>query len=448
MFVLIPADANDALSQILTVKVWQAARFLASRFAAIFRLQPKRAAPRILNVMPSYQYIDSDPLLERYLDEICDASWIAYDTEFISEGRYFAELCLVQVATEFGAALIDPLQIDDLTPFWERLCRADTVAIAHSCRSELDFCYRAVDRFPTNVFDVQLAAAFVGFDYPLNYKALAAETIGVSISKNETRTDWSRRPLTDAQLDYALHDVCDLKQIADFLTVKLEESGRTAWFLEETKAYCETLKNSFDETDGWQKSLGVKQYGRDELAIIRALWQWRRRKATQTNTPPSRIFRDDLIMELAKRKTADPVRIAAVRGVHGSPTSSLTLELSATIGEALALPNDEKPRNPPRSSYPHYALATQLLGLVLNQHSASLGVAPRLLSTSSDVRQAIAARENVLPKSVQPRLTTGWRAKFLGRFVDDWLDGQYAMRFSKNLENTPLEIVDLRATEE
>ena len=395
--------------------------------------------------MPSYQFIASQAGLERYLEEIESATWIAYDTEFISEGRYQAELCLVQVATEFGDALLDPLKIPDLRPFWERLCQDGAISIAHSCRSELEFCYRALGRLPSRLFDVQLAAAFVGFDYPLNYKSLVHATIGVSLAKNETRTDWSRRPLTSGQLDYALHDVCHLKQIADFLTRKLEETGRTAWFLEETRDFCRSLEASFTD-EHWQKLLGSKPFTSDEMAIVRELWRWRRRKALNRNIPPARIFRDDLIVELAKRKTGDPLRIAAVRGVNGSPDSTLVQELSAAIDDALSLPAEEKPKLSARPSYPQYALATQLLGILVNQYSARRGISPRLVSTTTDVRQAIAAREGTLPASETPRLLTGWRAKFLDDFIGDCLDGRFAMRFSNDLESLPLQLIDRQAS--
>ena len=263
--------------------------------------------------MVEYQYIQTQSDLLRFLDEIEQATWIAYDTEFISEGRYRAELCLVQTSTESGNYLLDPLRIRDMRPFWERLCREGTTSIAHSCRSELEFCYREIGRFPSRVFDVQLAAAFVGLDYPLNFKSLAVETIGAEIDKSETRTDWKRRPLLSGQLEYALNDVQYLKQIADYLTSELGKMNRISWFIEETLDYCETLKESFND-DQWRRILGTKRFSRDELAIIRELWVWRHEKALARNIPPARVFRDDMILEVAKHKTSDPKRIAVIRG--------------------------------------------------------------------------------------------------------------------------------------
>ena len=392
--------------------------------------------------MVKYQYIQTKANLFRFLDEIEKATWIAYDTEFISEGRYRPELCLVQVATEFGNYLLDPLRIRDLRPFWERLCEESATAIAHSCRSELEFCYREIGRFPSRVFDVQLAAAFVGHDYPLNFKTLAAETIGVEIEKSETRTDWSRRPLLNAQLEYALDDVRYLKQIADLLTQELESLGRVPWFLEETRSFCETLKASFND-DQWRKILGARVLSRDELAIVRELWTWRQEKALGKNIPPARVFRDDLILEVAKHKTADPSRVSAIRGIRGTSDSQLVKDLCEKIEVALNLPDSQKPKMKARETYPQYSLAVQLINVLIGQHCKRNRVSPRLASTTNDVRRAIAFYDGKLPEKETPRLFQGWRGELLERYVRDFLDGRYAMKFSDDLEDAPVAIKKL-----
>lgn len=387
--------------------------------------------------MVKYQFIQSQSNLYRFLDEIEKATWIAYDTEFISEGRYRAELCLVQVATEYGSYLLDPLRISDLNPFWERLCQEDTTSIAHSCRSELEFCYRAIDKFPSRIFDVQLASAFVGFEYPLNFKTLTYETIGIEIDKSETRTDWSRRPLLTSQLEYALNDVCYLKQIADFLTGKLEDAGRISWFVEETHAFCDALKSSFVD-EHWRRLLGSRRYSRDELAIIRELWTWRHNKASAKNLAPTRIFRDDMILEVAKHKTYDPQRIAVIRGIRGTANSHLVKELCESVERALKLPESQKPKMKQHGAYPQYALATQLMNVLIGQYCKQHDISPRLASTVADVRQAIASYSGTLPASEKSRLFQGWREELLGEYIRDFLGGQYAMKFSDDLENQPL----------
>ena len=162
----------------------------------------------------SYQFIRTDAELTAYLEQIRSNEWIALDTEFISEGKYRAELCLIQAATGDGPVLIDAPAIADLTPFWERLCAKETLILVHSCRSELEFCFRAIGRLPKNVFDIQLAAGFVGGDYPSSFKKIADQFVHIEIPKGETRTDWRKRPLSILQVEYALNDVLYLDRIA------------------------------------------------------------------------------------------------------------------------------------------------------------------------------------------------------------------------------------------
>lgn len=392
--------------------------------------------------MVQHQYIQTQAQLYRFLDEIENVDWIGYDTEFISEGRYQAELALVQVATEVGNYILDPLKINDMNPFWERLCCEGTTAIAHACRSELEFCYRAIGRFPAHIFDVQLGSAFIGLDYPLNFKSLTKLTIGVDIDKAETRTDWTRRPLLSAQLVYALNDVIYLKRIADHVKEQLEQRGRMSWFIEETQSYCDELKATFTQ-EQWWKILGNKRFTRDELAVVRSLWNWRRDKAISKNIPPSRILRDDLILELAKQRSSDPQRIAVVRGVKGTADSYLVNELSSAIKTALKLPDSEKPKLKFSDSYPQYSMATQLLNALVGQYCRKHEVATSVAVKVHDIRRAIARYEGVLPSDENCKLYEGWREQFLGRYIEDFLSGRYAIVFSGDLENQPLHFIEL-----
>lgn len=392
--------------------------------------------------MISHKYIQTQSQLYAFLDEIEKDTWIAYDTEFISEGRYQAELALVQVATESGNYILDPLRVNFLDPFWERICREDTTAIAHACRSELEFCYRAIGRFPKRMFDVQLAAAFVGLEYPIGFKALVKQTIDVDVDKAETRTDWRRRPLLNEQLIYALNDVIYLKQIADFLLGKLKQKDRVSWFIEETESFCKELKDSFGE-EHWRRLLGNKTFSRDELAIVRALWTWRHEKALAKNIPPKRILHDDLILELAKQRSSDPQRLAVVRGIRGTANSYLVNELSRAVQEALALPESEKPKPKSNDRYPQYSMATQLLTSLVGQFCRVREISSSLAVKVADVRKAIARFEGVLPQDETCKLYEGWREQLLGRYIEDFLSGRYAIVFSHDLENQPLHFIEL-----
>ncbi len=388
-----------------------------------------------------FKFVETQGELLRFLDETDKSSWIGCDTEFISEGRYRPDLCLVQVSTETGDYILDPLSIHDLTPFWERFCRDDTLAVVHACRSELEFCYRAVKRLPSKIFDVQLAAAFVGLGYPLNFKSLTAQTIRVNLEKSETLTDWSRRPLLSAQLQYALQDVCYLGRIVETLQRELDAQGRSNWFQEEMAEFAESLKTTFVD-ESWRKITGPTIRTRTELATVRELWRWRRDRAVARNTPPHRVMRDDLIVALAKRHSADPERVAVTRGLNGKADSPWIREICGVIQKALDLPEDQKPKLE-TNNYPVYKIASQLVCLLLTQYCQRRKISPSVVMTTRDVREAIAARQGTLPADIKPRLRTGWRAEFLGEFLDNVLNGRYAMQITGELEENPIRLIDV-----
>src|SRR5438067_1301632 len=191
-----------------------------SRFGAI--------RPRV-----QYDFITSDQHLRDYCQAIAAAPVVAFDTEFVSEHSYQPELCLIQLAAEGRLAIVDPLEVQDLSPLWELLTAPERETLVHAGREEYRFLLRHAGRPPARWFDVQIAAGLIGMEYPASYGTLSARLLGKTISKDETRTDWRRRPLTERQLEYALLDVADLEAIRDVLHSRLNELGRTAWVASE-----------------------------------------------------------------------------------------------------------------------------------------------------------------------------------------------------------------------
>ena len=158
-----------------------------------------------------YQYITTDQQLQDLCNELRQAEVIAFDTEFVSEDSYLPELCLIQVAAGEQIALIDPLAIGDVTPFWKTLAEPGHKTIVHAGREELRFSLFAIEQAPHDLYDVQIAGGIVGLEYPASYGTLVHKLLGKNLAKGETRTDWRRRPLSTRQLDYAVQDVADLQ---------------------------------------------------------------------------------------------------------------------------------------------------------------------------------------------------------------------------------------------
>ena len=211
--------------------------------------------------------------------------------------------------------MIDTMVVHDVRPFWQAVVDGDHETIVHAGRGEMEFCLQAVDRLPKKLFDVQLAAGLAGIEYPAGYGTLVAKLLGESSQKQETRTDWRKRPLSKRQIDYAVQDVYYLGLIRDRVYARLEELGRLAWMKEETAAWCEELCRA-TSSERWRRVSGNSGLDPRSLAIVHELWKWREGEAKHRDQPARRVLRDDLIIELAKRQTADVKRIRAVRGLE------------------------------------------------------------------------------------------------------------------------------------
>ncbi len=376
----------------------------------------------------SYQFIKTEAELDRWLAENEASCWFGLDTEFISEGRFHSELCLIQISTEDGLVLIDALALKDgLVPFWERICRKDAKVIVHACRSEMEFCHNAVGKFPEHVFDIQIAAGFVGCDYPSSFKALGEKILKIYLPKEESRSDWQRRPLSFLQVEYALNDVLYLKKMADALESKLEEYDRTDWFRQEMKNYLSSLQNSF-LTENWTKLPKISNLTPRELAIAREICFWRDSEAERKNKPVCRILRDDLIVELARKKSGKPDRLQSVRGLHLNEKE--LSEVGQAAEKALALNERDLPQLEKINGSSQYPAICQFIMTVLTDFAKQHQIAVSLLTSTKDVRDFIADYYGKLSEEKQPRLKFGWRKEMIGDLLRDLLNGKMAIKLS------------------
>ncbi len=385
-----------------------------------------------------YEHITNDADLARFCEAISSAPRIGFDTEFVSEDSYRPDLCLIQVVAGEHLAVIDPIAGLDPTPFWELLASPGHETIAHAAREELRFCIHAIDRRPNQLFDIQLAAAFVGLEYPAAYSTLAHKLLNKSLRKGETRTNWRRRPLSERQIDYALQDVAHLEQIRDALAERLDKLQRRSWFQDEMDTWQTEVENS-DINARWRRVSGINGLSRRSLAIVRELWLWREQQAAEQNKPVRRVLRDDLIVELARRQTADQRRIRALRGMERRDLSKHHRQLAQSIERALALSDDECPTITIRPSVPQLNVLGQFLTTALGCICRSAQIAPNLVGTASDVRELVAHRLELTNGSEEvPRLASGWRAEIVGRKIEEFLSGKLSIRIKDPLADNPL----------
>jgi ribonuclease D len=389
-----------------------------------------------------YDYIATQHELTEFCERNSATPRLAFDTEFVSEDRYRPELCLVQVATEASLAIIDPFAVDDLTPFWDLVAETGHSTIVHAGRYEFCFCLQGTGKRPQGLFDTQIAAGLIGLEYPAAYNTLLSRLLNKRLKKGETRTDWRRRPLSQRQLDYALSDVIDMLALHDVLTERLDGLGRMSWMATEMEEWQDAIETA-EMSDRWRRVPGTTKLSARELAIVRELNRWREQEAKRQDRPPRRVLRDDLIVELARRQTADVSRIRAIRGLQRRDLGRHLQPIAESIATALEMPAEQCPKPPSRRvGKPQFTVLSQFLATALGAICRAQHVAPSLVGSLQDLRDLVWYRMDSRdrPGDSPPALARGWRKQLIGDILYQVLDGKMAVRIDDAAADEPLRL--------
>ncbi len=376
------------------------------------------------------------------LAELCDhlrgQPVVAFDTEFVGEDSYRPDLCLIQVATPDRLAVIDPMACGNVDPFWHILLDPARTTVAHAGREETRLCWHAVGHPPATMFDIQIAAALVGFTFPIGYGGIVQELIGHRTSKAETLTDWRRRPLTPAQMRYAFDDVRFLLPLYKLLTGRLRQLDRLAWADEEMAGYVQDWITDDPAGEKWRRVKGLGGLSRRELAVAREVFQWRDSFASRVNRPARQLMRDDLLADIARRSPARADDLLNYRGVPRGEADAI----AAAVRRGLALPAEQLPAPPERDNDPpHVGTLATLLGVVLADLAARSYLAPNLVATTSDLKELVRCRQSGAdPLPADCQLGTGWRAEFIRPQLDAVLDGKSVLAVRDPRKASPLTV--------
>ncbi|MEL6357445.1 MAG: HRDC domain-containing protein, partial [Bacteroidota bacterium] len=238
--------------------------------------------------------------LKQFAQELQDISWLAFDTEFIGEKRYYTLLCLIQVKCELGTYLIDPLKVEDLSPFLALIENPSIIKITHAGDNDYRLLNILYSTVPKNIFDTQIAAGFIGYRYPMSFGKLVEAETGRRLGKAYAVTDWEQRPIKDSQLKYALEDVLYLKELYDSILAKLTAKDRANWAWEECGQMTEP---EYYERDPYHEALNSRllqsSRTRDRVFLLR-LYEWRRAEAEQKNYSKEMILPSKVIGQLTK----------------------------------------------------------------------------------------------------------------------------------------------------
>ncbi|HBL45417.1 HRDC domain-containing protein [Gimesia sp.] len=373
-------------------------------------------------------------------DQILDAGIVAFDTEFVSEFTYRPELSLLQFAVNGQAVAVDPYEIDDLSPWWDIMTNDTTTVVVHGGREEVRFCRHFSGKKPQQLIDLQIAEGLRSRSFPISYTALVARVLNEKAGSKETRTDWRRRPLTQQQIKYALDDVKFVLKIWKIQEKELIELGRLDWAEAEFQRMIDEVDSEFHR-ENWRRVSGLHKLKPRELAIVRELFDWRDEVAQEKNQPARRILRDDLLIELARRKPATPQDLTATRDLNRKNMFKLAPEVVQRIAKAQQTPSDQLPQlteNPNTQQNQDEQVIGKLLGIALANRCAEMNVSQTLVGTAADLRHLVRYHVYKEISEERPRLMAGWRADVCGDLLTDVLDGKISMRVADPESDHPL----------
>jgi ribonuclease D len=376
--------------------------------------------------------------LEELVAHLRASGRFAFDTEFVSEETFEPVLCLVQVATRERLAAIDALAVRDLAPLWQLVIDPAVEVVMHAASEDLRICRFQTGTVPRRVYDVQIAAGLVGFGYPLSLSNLVSQALRVVVAGGETRTDWRRRPLSPAQIRYALDDVRYLLDLADLISVQLAEWGRTGWAESEFAQFSRAIQDRVEE-ERWRRLPGLHQLNRRGLEVARRLAEWRFEEARRTNRPLRQLLRDDLLVAIAKRQPATRRDLEALRDFNRPHLLARSGAILGVISAASAVPAEELPEPPERHDEgPGLTMVVSLLAAALAQCCAQHKVAPGLVGAASDLRSLVRWYTQGQPEDQRPELARGWRHEVCGAALIDVLAGHVALRVADPRSDVPV----------
>jgi ribonuclease D len=356
--------------------------------------------------MPDAIWIDQDAQLRALAAELAAQPTLGLDTEFLRERTFFPRLCLLQLAAHGRIWCIDTLAVE-LAPLVPAMTAPRTVKVIHAARQDLEAFYLTAKCVIAPVFDTQIAAACVGMKPQIGYADLVRLELGVDLAKGQTRTDWSRRPLSKAQLEYAADDVVHLEAIASRLHERLRELGREDWVLEDCRALEDPELYDPAPAQAALRLKGLKSLPPRPRARAKALAVWREELARSHDLPRSWILSDAAIFDIAQSTAATPAALRAMPAVPASFNESFATSLLETLrASALAEPEDQEPSRDQRLT-PEQKQTIERLNKIVDAKAAQLGVSAEVLAPRGEIKSLVLGRRDT-------HALSGWRRAAIG----------------------------------
>jgi len=367
------------------------------------------------------QYIGSATELEPYCARLAAADWIALDTEFLREKTYYPKLCLLQVATPDSVACIDPLALENLDPILDLIFDTGITKVMHSARQDMEIFYHLRGKAPAPVFDTQIAALLLGYPDQIGYGNLVREILDVSLEKLHTRADWSVRPLTRDQLDYAADDVIYLVEVYRNLYARLAERGRLEWLEEDFARLSSDALYSNQPADAWLRVKGGNRLKGAALAVLQALASWRESLARQRDRPRGWILRDDALVEIARHRPASIEELGRIRGLQEAFIRHNGEQVIGLVAAAGKQPPAPFPDSGPRQRLtPEQDAVVDVMSAVVRISGIEHALNPAVLATRKQLEQLVSGDADV-------DVLHGWRRKLVGERLQALLNGELSL---------------------
>lgn len=374
-------------------------------------------------------YIANQEMLESFVARAQGSSVLAIDTEFLREKTYYARLCLLQLGTDDEVAIVDPFEVSDLRVLVPLMTDERIMKLVHAGTQDLEILYRELGVLPKPLFDTQIAAALLGHTQQIGYAALVHAECDVALKKADSFTDWSRRPLSASQLDYAADDVVYLPRMYESMKAKLESKGRLHWLDRDFEDMVDPTKYEVDERERFRRLKRASSLSRRQLAAAREVAAWRELTAQQRDIPRKWVLTDEQIVEACKREPRTIDDLFMVRGMR----DRLSTRDARTVVKLMVSALDSAPSSWPEldkggKSEPNVDAQLDLMNALVRLRAKENGIAFPTLASHDDLTKVARGYRNGID------LLKGWRRKIVGEELLALLDGQLTLSLSSRGE--------------
>lgn len=371
-------------------------------------------------------YADNRDKLQSLCTILKDAPILILDTEFIREKTYRAKLCLIQIATDDIIACVDPIAIKDLSSLMEIINDKSKLKIFHAARQDYEIFYDLNNQLPEPLFDSQLAASLLGYGEQVGYGSLVEKTLKVQLDKAHTRTDWSKRPLSDAQIKYASDDVFYLREMYPLLKGELQKQGREDWLKDEFLSLCDPNLYITHPEDAWNKVKGVNRLRPRQLAAAKNIAHWREEVATQKDRPRRWILADDILLAVSQLLPKNIKQLESIMNIKKATVENSGEIILNCVKKALELNEADLPKTEkPKRLTPDQENIADLLILQIKIIAKEHNISPANIANRKMIEKVIYGETDIA-------LLKGWRHQLAGKSIQSLLSGDFSLYIKDN----------------